>query len=250
LRWSGAVFVGLAGLEPAASSLSAIGGLPLCDPAFLQVVRDRKGRSNALFERVSAGRSTLGSKSSRGNSRHCNRHSLLTKSVLLTCTEPPSAQSTPYPNPTPSSTSAQPAHRPPTNALAITDDSYRLALLSTPTFSEDSSAPRRCLARRRARVAAWWCGRQCCDRLIVHCRAVVAAERRRRSTGSFGVQRRGILMAATGLLLGATLIACSSYPLQRNLYDALVLRIVTSSPTYCRRPVYADPKSNALHSGI
>ena len=40
--------VGLAGLEPAASSLSAIGGLPLCNPAFLQVKRVRKGRSNAF----------------------------------------------------------------------------------------------------------------------------------------------------------------------------------------------------------
>jgi hypothetical protein len=50
--------VGLAGLEPAASSLSAIEGSPLCNPAFLQVARDRKGRSNALFADVvsSAGR--------------------------------------------------------------------------------------------------------------------------------------------------------------------------------------------------
>src|SRR5215212_6244182 len=35
--------VGLAGLEPAASSLSAITRLPLCNPAFLQVVPDRRG---------------------------------------------------------------------------------------------------------------------------------------------------------------------------------------------------------------
>jgi hypothetical protein len=41
-------FVGLAGLEPGTSSLSAIGGLPLCNPAFLQVVRDRQGPSDAL----------------------------------------------------------------------------------------------------------------------------------------------------------------------------------------------------------
>jgi hypothetical protein len=40
--------VGLAGLEPAPSSLSAITRLPLCNPAFLQVMRDRKGRSNVL----------------------------------------------------------------------------------------------------------------------------------------------------------------------------------------------------------
>jgi hypothetical protein len=39
---------GLRGLEPPASSLSAIMCLPLCNPAFLQVTRDRKGRSNAL----------------------------------------------------------------------------------------------------------------------------------------------------------------------------------------------------------
>jgi hypothetical protein len=35
--------VGLAGLEPAASSLSAIVGSPLCNPAFLQVAADRQG---------------------------------------------------------------------------------------------------------------------------------------------------------------------------------------------------------------
>jgi hypothetical protein len=51
---------------PAMAVLSAIGGLPLCNPAFLQVMRDRKGRSNALFERVSTGQSTLGSKSVAG----------------------------------------------------------------------------------------------------------------------------------------------------------------------------------------
>jgi hypothetical protein len=40
--------VGLAGLEPAASSLSAIEGSPLCNPAFSQVACDRRGSSNAL----------------------------------------------------------------------------------------------------------------------------------------------------------------------------------------------------------
>jgi hypothetical protein len=39
-------------IEPATPSLSAIGGSTLCNPAFLQVVRDRRGSSNALFERV------------------------------------------------------------------------------------------------------------------------------------------------------------------------------------------------------
>jgi hypothetical protein len=43
-RW----VVGLPGLEPGTSSLSAIEGSPLCNPAFLQVARDRQGRSNAL----------------------------------------------------------------------------------------------------------------------------------------------------------------------------------------------------------
>jgi hypothetical protein len=41
--------VGLAGLEPAASSLSAIEGPPLCKPAFSQVAADRQGRSNAFY---------------------------------------------------------------------------------------------------------------------------------------------------------------------------------------------------------
>jgi hypothetical protein len=40
--------VGLAGLEPAASSLSAIKGSPLCGPAFPQVAADRQRRSNAF----------------------------------------------------------------------------------------------------------------------------------------------------------------------------------------------------------
>jgi hypothetical protein len=41
--------VGLAGLEPAPSSLSAITPLPLCEPAFSQVAGDRRGSSNALL---------------------------------------------------------------------------------------------------------------------------------------------------------------------------------------------------------
>jgi hypothetical protein len=41
--------VGMAGLEPAASSLSAIEGSALCGPAFPQVVRDRQGRSYAFL---------------------------------------------------------------------------------------------------------------------------------------------------------------------------------------------------------
>jgi hypothetical protein len=41
--------VGLPGLEPGTSSLSAIGGLALCDPASSQVMRDRRGSSNALY---------------------------------------------------------------------------------------------------------------------------------------------------------------------------------------------------------
>jgi hypothetical protein len=43
-RW----VVGLPGLEPGTSSLSAIEGSPLCNPAFSQVAADRRGRSNAL----------------------------------------------------------------------------------------------------------------------------------------------------------------------------------------------------------
>jgi hypothetical protein len=46
----GAGVVGLPGLEPGTSSLSAITRLPLCNPAFLQVVLDRRGRSNALSD--------------------------------------------------------------------------------------------------------------------------------------------------------------------------------------------------------
>jgi hypothetical protein len=113
------------------SHLSAITRLPLCKPAFLQVVRDRKGSSNALSERVREGRSLRASKSSRGSSRCSHRYSPLDKKMLLTCTDPQPAQPTPHPNPTSSTTSTQPAHRPPTNTLAITDSSHHLALLST-----------------------------------------------------------------------------------------------------------------------
>jgi hypothetical protein len=41
--------VGLAGLEPAASSLSGIEGSALCGPAFPQVAGDRKGRRDAFL---------------------------------------------------------------------------------------------------------------------------------------------------------------------------------------------------------
>jgi hypothetical protein len=47
-RWLSLV-VGLGGLEPPASSLSAITRSPLCRSAFSQVVRDRRGLSNALL---------------------------------------------------------------------------------------------------------------------------------------------------------------------------------------------------------
>jgi hypothetical protein len=49
-RWSNVDFVGLAGLEPAASSLSGIEGSPLCGAAFSQVAADRQGRSNAFLQ--------------------------------------------------------------------------------------------------------------------------------------------------------------------------------------------------------
>jgi TrwC relaxase len=55
------------------------------------------------------------------------------------------------------------------------------------------------------------------------------------------------------LTCSTTLLSLYTYnfiPLHPHLHDALALRIVTSSPTYCRRPVYADPKSNALHIRI
>jgi hypothetical protein len=42
--------VGLAGLEPAASSLSGIEGSALCGPAFPQVAGDRRGRRDAFYQ--------------------------------------------------------------------------------------------------------------------------------------------------------------------------------------------------------
>jgi hypothetical protein len=40
--------VGLAGLEPAASSLSGIEGSALCGPTFSQVAGERQGRRDAF----------------------------------------------------------------------------------------------------------------------------------------------------------------------------------------------------------
>jgi hypothetical protein len=45
--------VGLAGLEPAPSSLSAIEGSPLCGPAFSEVAPNRQGQSNAFLRLIS-----------------------------------------------------------------------------------------------------------------------------------------------------------------------------------------------------
>jgi hypothetical protein len=70
--------VGLGGLEPPTSSLSAIEGSPLCNPAFLQVVRDRQGRSNALFERVAEGRLWSARRFSRRGSRPSRSQTVLT----------------------------------------------------------------------------------------------------------------------------------------------------------------------------
>jgi hypothetical protein len=83
--------VGLGGVEPPTSSLSAIEGSPLCNPAFLQVVRDRRGRSNALFERVAEGRLRSARRfSRRARTLPVTRQSSLSR-CRLTCTEPPSA---------------------------------------------------------------------------------------------------------------------------------------------------------------
>src|SRR5215216_5103120 len=55
--------VGLAGLEPAASSLSGIEGSALCGPAFPQVACERQGRRDAFlatsFQAVQASRAIL-----------------------------------------------------------------------------------------------------------------------------------------------------------------------------------------------
>jgi hypothetical protein len=110
--------------------------------AFLQLTSDRKRRSNALFERLekgsrscSPGSSCRGSHYSRCHGGSCSKEATdLHNHLQLSCAAPHPASST---------ISAQPAHHPPTNTVAITDASHYLALLSTPTFSEDSSAPRR-----------------------------------------------------------------------------------------------------------
>jgi hypothetical protein len=62
----------------------------------------------------------------------------------LTSTESCSTQPTPHPIPRPAAPPLKPAHVHRQTHFAITDDSHRLALLSTPTFSEESS-----------RVVAW-----------------------------------------------------------------------------------------------
>src|SRR4029453_7470266 len=143
--------VGLGGLEPPTSSLSAIGGSPLCNPAFSQVVRDRKGRSNALFERGQRRPGGSASKSSRTALATLDAWCPCSK-MPLPCTDPVhlSLRGTPF---RVQQHLRSTCPRPPTNALAITDDSHRLALLSTPTFSEDSSADpaRTTLGSRRGR---------------------------------------------------------------------------------------------------
>src|SRR5829696_7754982 len=63
--------VGLAGLEPAASSLSGIEGSALCGPPFPQVAAKRQGRRDAFlaasFQAVQASQTVL--RASCGNSR-------------------------------------------------------------------------------------------------------------------------------------------------------------------------------------
>jgi hypothetical protein len=98
-----------------------------------QVMRCSKGSAR--------GRSGSASKASRGSSRHSHRHSH-PRNMPLTCTAFPYAGYAARQSHV-SATSAQPAHHPPANALAITDASHRLALLSTPTFSGDSTSARR-----------------------------------------------------------------------------------------------------------
>ena len=80
--------VGLGGLEPPTSSLSAIMGLPLCNPAFLQVARIRNMRSNALFEGAAERRSRLAREVRPQGSRHSHSHAVLALKVPLTCTKP------------------------------------------------------------------------------------------------------------------------------------------------------------------
>jgi hypothetical protein len=93
--------VGLAGLEPAPSSLSAIEGSPLCNPAFLQVARIRNRRSNALFERAAEGRSRLAREVRPQGSRHSHSHAVLALKVPLTCTKPLPDQPIQHPIPRP-----------------------------------------------------------------------------------------------------------------------------------------------------
>ena len=69
--------VGLGGLEPPTSSLSAIEGSPLCNPAFSQVAADRRGRSNALFERVAEGWLRSARRFSRRGSHHSRNQTVL-----------------------------------------------------------------------------------------------------------------------------------------------------------------------------
>jgi hypothetical protein len=99
--WSEAILVGLGGLEPPTSSLSAIMGLPLCNPAFLQVARIRNRRSNALFERAAEGRSRLAREVRPQGSRHSHSHAVLALRVPLTCTKPLPDQPIQHPIPRP-----------------------------------------------------------------------------------------------------------------------------------------------------
>jgi hypothetical protein len=107
---------GLGGVEPPTSSLSAITRSPLCNPAFSQVVRVRKGRSNALFERASEGRLGPASESSRRARATPDARCPCSK-MPLTCTESRSAQPTPHPIPHPAA--------PPLNLPTSTDKRTR-----------------------------------------------------------------------------------------------------------------------------
>jgi hypothetical protein len=69
--------VGLGGLEPPTSSLSAITRSPPCNPAFSQVARDRKGRSKALFESMREERLGPARKSGRRARARFHRHTAL-----------------------------------------------------------------------------------------------------------------------------------------------------------------------------